>query len=62
MQMILATDGLNRLFGTRFGPVQLVRDAGLAAVQRLGPVRRFFIRRAMGLAADAPRLMRGEPL
>ncbi|MGO4723869.1 MULTISPECIES: UbiH/UbiF/VisC/COQ6 family ubiquinone biosynthesis hydroxylase [unclassified Inquilinus] len=47
--MILATDGLNRLFSTDLAPVQLARDIGLAAVGRLPPVKRFFMRQAMGL-------------
>jgi 2-octaprenyl-6-methoxyphenol hydroxylase len=49
--MILATDGLNRLFSTDLAPVQLARDLGLAAVGRLPPVKRFFMRQAMGLGA-----------
>lgn len=49
--MILATDGLNRLFSTDFAPVHLIRDLGLAAVGRLPPVKRFFMRQAMGLGA-----------
>lgn len=60
--MLAATDGLNRLFSTRFRPLRLVRDLGLAAVNRLLPLKKVFMANAMGLAGDLPRLMRGEPL
>jgi len=56
------TDGLNRLFSNDIAPVRLVRDVGLAAVDRLPPVKRFLMRHAMGLVGDLPRLVRGEPL
>lgn len=56
------TDLLNRLFSTAFPPVQLVRDLGLAAVNEIPPLKRFFMRDAMGIAGDLPRLTRGETL
>jgi 2-octaprenyl-6-methoxyphenol hydroxylase len=62
LSMIAVTDGLNRLFSNDFAPVRLVRDLGLAAVNRMPPLRRFFIHHAMGLMGDLPRLLRGEPL
>ena len=43
-------------------PVRLVREAGLAAVQRVGPLKRFFMQHAMGLIGELPRTMRGQPL
>ncbi len=57
-----ATDILNRLFSNDFGPLRLARGLGLAAVGRIGPARRLFMREAMGLAGDLPRLVRGEAL
>lgn len=54
LAMILATDGLNRLFSTDLAPVQAARDIGLAAVGRLPPVKRFFMRQAMGLGSRRP--------
>jgi len=57
-----ATDVLNRLFSNSFGPLRLIRGLGLAAVNRFGPARRLFMREAMGLAGDLPRLVRGEAL
>lgn len=56
------TDGLNRLFSNSAAPLRLLRDLGLAAVDRLPPVKRFLMRDAMGVTGDLPRLLRGEPL
>jgi len=60
--MLAATDGLNRLFSNDIAPVRLARDMGLAAVDKLPPLKRLFMRHAMGLVGDLPRLLRGEPL
>jgi 2-octaprenyl-6-methoxyphenol hydroxylase len=56
------TDGLNRLFSNAITPVRLVRDLGLAVVQRLPPLKGLLMRDAMGIVGDLPRLVRGEPL
>ena len=56
------TDTLNRLFSNDLGPVRLARDVGLAAVNRMPPLKRFFMRSAMGALGDLPRLARGERL
>ena len=58
--MVAATDLLNRLFSNDNQPLRLLRDAGLAAVNRVPPLRRFFARHAMGLVGDLPKLIRGE--
>jgi 2-octaprenyl-6-methoxyphenol hydroxylase len=58
--MVAATDLLNRLFSNDIGPLRLARDMGLAAVHRIPPLRRFFVRHAMGLVGDLPKLIRGE--
>jgi 2-octaprenyl-6-methoxyphenol hydroxylase len=60
--MLAATDALNRLFSNDIAPVRLARDAGLAAVNRVPPLKRLFMRHAMGVLGDVPRLVRGEPL
>jgi len=60
--LIAATDGLNRLFSNDIAPVRLARDLGLAVVNRVPALKRFFMRHAMGLVGELPRLMRGEPL
>lgn len=57
--MLAVTDGLNRLFSNDIGPVRLARDLGLAAVDRMPAVKRLFMRHAMGLVGELPRLMRG---
>jgi 2-octaprenyl-6-methoxyphenol hydroxylase len=60
--LMVVTDGLNRLFSNDLPPVRLVRDLGLAAVDRMPPLKRLFMRHAMGLVGDLPRLVRGQPL
>ena len=46
--MLGATHALDRLFSTDIAPVRLARDIGIAAVHRVGPLRRLFMRQAMG--------------
>jgi 2-octaprenyl-6-methoxyphenol hydroxylase len=57
--MLAMTDGLNRLFSNDFAPLRLARDLGLAMVNQAPPLKRFFMRHAMGMVGDLPRLMRG---
>ncbi len=60
--MTAVTDGLNRLFSNDLAPLKLARGLGLAAVDRAPPLKRLFMRHAMGLVGDLPRLARGEPV
>jgi 2-octaprenyl-6-methoxyphenol hydroxylase len=60
--LLSVTDSLNRLFSNDLGPVRVIRDVGMAAVDRLVPLKRFFMRHAMGTIGELPRLMRGEAL
>ena len=54
LMMFAMTDGLDRLFSTDRRVVRTVRDLGINAVNRVGPVKRVFMRQAMGVAsADA---------
>ncbi|MBX9634837.1 MAG: FAD-dependent monooxygenase, partial [Magnetospirillum sp.] len=62
MVMLGLTDVLNRLFSNNIGPLKLARDLGLAAVQAMPGVKRVFMKHAMGVVGDLPRLMRGERL
>ncbi len=62
MALIAVTDGLNRLFSNDVAPLRMVRDLGLAAVNQMPPLKRFFMRHAMGLVGDLPRLVKGEAL
>ena len=47
--MLAMTDGLDRLFSTDRRSVRLVRDLGIAAVDRATPLKRLFMRQAMGI-------------
>jgi 2-octaprenyl-6-methoxyphenol hydroxylase len=62
VMLAAVTDGLNRLFSNAVPGVALARDLGLAAVNRVPPVKRFLMRHAMGVVGDLPRLVRGERL
>ena len=62
MLMLGLTDGINRLFSNDFAALRLARDLGLAAVNRSGPLKRFFMRHAMGEAGRLPKLLKGEPV
>ena len=62
LALIGITDGLNRLFANDLLPLRLARELGLGAVERIPPLKRFFMRHAMGLLGDLPRLMRGAAL
>ena len=53
------TDVLNRLFSNDIAPIKAARDIGLAIVNRIPPLKRQFMRHAMGTVGDLPRLMRG---
>jgi len=60
--LVLATDGLTRLFGNDSRVLRAVRSAGLRAVDRFDPAKRMLMTGAMGLAGTLPRLVRGEAL
>lgn len=55
-------DGFVRLFSNDIAPVRLARDLGIAAVNRIAPLRRAFMHEAGGATGDLPRLLRGEAL
>jgi len=60
--MLGLTDGLVRLFSNDMAPVKLARDLGMAAVNQMPPLKRFFMKHAMGLVGELPKLLRGETL
>lgn len=62
MMMIAVTDGLNRLFSNEIPPFRHARDAGLAVVNQIPPLKRVLMRHAMGVIGNLPRLTRGERL
>lgn len=53
-------DAFVRLFSNDIAPVRLARGLGLAAVNRIAPLRRAFMHEAGGATGDLPRLLRGE--
>lgn len=55
--MAASTDALNRLFSNDVAPLRLLRDLGLGAVDRMPPLKRYFVREAAAVSR-APTLMR----
>ncbi|HEY3697365.1 UbiH/UbiF/VisC/COQ6 family ubiquinone biosynthesis hydroxylase [Phenylobacterium sp.] len=53
-------DAFVHLFSNDNPLARLARGAGMAAVNRIGPARRFFMREAGAAAGDLPRLLQGE--
>ncbi len=60
--MLAMTDMLTKLFSNDNRPLKLARDIGLAAVNEVPPLKKLFMRHAMGAVGELPKLMRGEPL
>ncbi len=60
--VIRFTDTLVRGFGHPLASLRAARATGLLLFDLLGPVKREFARRTMGLAGRLPRLVRGLPL
>lgn len=58
--LAVATDSLNRLFSNDFPPLKLARELGMGAVDRIAPLRKFFMRHAGGDLGVLPRLLKGE--
>jgi 2-octaprenyl-6-methoxyphenol hydroxylase len=48
--MFAMTDGIDRLFSNDRRLIRVVRDLGIDSVNRMGPMKRMFMRRAMGVA------------
>lgn len=55
----LATDGLTRLFGIPGRAASAIRRMGMAGVQRVGPLKRWFMDEARGVSGNLPELLRG---
>jgi 2-octaprenyl-6-methoxyphenol hydroxylase len=62
MAMAAATDFFDRLFSNDSPSLRLARGLGMAAVDAIGPARRFFMTYAGGAAGSLPKLLRGEGL
>lgn len=52
------TDGLNRLFGIPGKLPSAARRAGMSAVQRIEPLKTFFMNEARGMSGQLPELLR----
>lgn len=50
LSILGVTDGVNRLFSNKSTVLGFLRKGGLAAVNHLPPLRKFFMRRAMGIS------------
>ena len=57
-----ATDVINRVFKSDHAVLRTGRRLLMAALNASAPARRLFMREAMGLSGDLPRLVRGQPL
>ncbi len=60
--MAAATDALIRLFSNDSAALRAARRFGLGAVNRIAPLRRFFMRQAGGETGNLPKLLKGENL
>jgi 2-octaprenyl-6-methoxyphenol hydroxylase len=54
-----ATDGLTRLFGIPGKTAAAVRRFGLSAVDKLPPLKDWFMAEARGESGDVPKLLQG---
>jgi 2-octaprenyl-6-methoxyphenol hydroxylase len=62
MTLSAGMDAFVRLFSNDNPVLRLGRGLGMAAVNRIGPARRFFMQEAGGAVGDLPRLLQGEAL
>lgn len=60
MTLVLATDGLNRLFSNDIAPLRALRSGGLGLVNRIPPLKKLFMRHAMGVLGELPSLLQGR--
>ncbi len=54
----LATDGLTRLFNVPGRTASAIRRLGMGGVQRIAPLKNWFMDEARGISGDVPELMR----
>jgi 2-octaprenyl-6-methoxyphenol hydroxylase len=59
LMVAASTDSLTRLFGVPGKPARALRRLGLAAVERIAPVKTMFMSEARGEAGQLPRLLKG---
>jgi 2-octaprenyl-6-methoxyphenol hydroxylase len=57
-----AMEVFTRVFSNDIAPLRLARGVGMAAVNRIGLARRFFMQEAGGAVGELPRLFKGQAL
>lgn len=62
VQLALGFDGLNGLFSNDNTGLRVIRDLGLGMVERMPPLKRFFMAEAAGVSGQTPRLLAGNAL
>ena len=62
LQMIAATDCLNRLFSNNITPIKLARNLGMGMIEKMPSLKKILMRDAMGILGDTPKLIRGEKI
>jgi 2-octaprenyl-3-methyl-6-methoxy-1,4-benzoquinol hydroxylase len=60
--MMTAMDLFSRVFGNANAPLKALRNLGLGLAEHVTPAKRFFMRHAMGLDGNLPKLARGESI
>ncbi len=60
LSVSVATDSLNRLFGIPGKAPRAIRRLGLGAVQKISPLKNFFMSEARGSNGTLPKLLQGE--
>lgn len=60
LSVAASTDGLTRLFGIKGRAPRAIRRFGLAAVERIAPLKHFFMTEARGGAGTLPKLLEGS--
>ncbi len=58
LAMLGVTDAFQQLFGANAAPLASIRNAGMGLFNRVAPVKRWIMARAMGLSGDLPALAR----
>jgi len=54
-----STDGFTRLFGIPSRPARAIRRLGMAAVERISPLKKYFMAEARGELGQMPKLLQG---
>lgn len=60
MTVVLACDGLNRLFSNDNSALRALRSTGLGVVNGIPSLKRLFMRHAMGTLGELPSLLQGK--